>query len=167
MMQLNDWLVQIATLALVCASAVSFPSIQSDTESKKLSNLLNELREELAVAQNQEDQRTNYFSDMSHPARHAVSPQKSVNYGSFNNFPLKNNHPLLSVLENRGDNSADIGVDKRQGSWDYDYGLGGGRFGKRDGFMDYSLGGGRFGRDVDHALQMEAETVDFEDILDD
>ncbi|XP_076460149.1 uncharacterized protein LOC143293122 [Babylonia areolata] len=31
----------------------------------------------------------------------------------------------------------------------YDYGLGGGRFGKRY-YGDYGIGGGRFGRDVDH-----------------
>ncbi|GFO12996.1 Betsin [Plakobranchus ocellatus] len=38
---------------------------------------------------------------------------------------------------------------KRQGAWSYDYGLGGGRFGKRT-YGDYGIGGGRFGRDVDH-----------------
>ncbi|PVD37694.1 hypothetical protein C0Q70_00294 [Pomacea canaliculata] len=41
------------------------------------------------------------------------------------------------------------GVSKRQGAWTYDYGLGGGRFGKRY-YGDYGIGGGRFGRDVDH-----------------
>ncbi|XP_005096263.1 uncharacterized protein LOC101857558 [Aplysia californica] len=40
-------------------------------------------------------------------------------------------------------------VNKRQGAWSYDYGLGGGRFGKRS-YGDYGIGGGRFGRDVDH-----------------
>ena len=38
---------------------------------------------------------------------------------------------------------------KRQGAWSYDYGLGGGRFGKRN-YGDYGIGGGRFGRSVDH-----------------
>ena len=38
---------------------------------------------------------------------------------------------------------------KRQGAWSYDYGLGGGRFGKRS-YGDYGIGGGRYGRDVDH-----------------
>ncbi|KAL8587548.1 hypothetical protein ACOMHN_000954 [Nucella lapillus] len=40
-----------------------------------------------------------------------------------------------------------LGFNKRQGY--YDYGLGGGRFGKRY-YGDYGIGGGRFGRDVDH-----------------
>lgn len=39
------------------------------------------------------------------------------------------------------------GYNKRNRS--YDYGLGGGRFGKRY-YGDYGIGGGRFGRDVDH-----------------
>jgi len=38
---------------------------------------------------------------------------------------------------------------KRQGAWSYDYGLGGGRFGKRN-YGDYGIGGGRFGRSLDH-----------------
>lgn len=42
-----------------------------------------------------------------------------------------------------------LGLNKRQGAWSYDYGLGGGRFGKRY-YGDYGIGGGRFGRDVDH-----------------
>ena len=42
-----------------------------------------------------------------------------------------------------------LGFNKRQGAWSYDYGLGGGRFGKRY-YGDYGIGGGRFGRDVDH-----------------
>uniref|UniRef100_A0A8W8L3A7 Uncharacterized protein n=1 Tax=Magallana gigas TaxID=29159 RepID=A0A8W8L3A7_MAGGI len=45
-------------------------------------------------------------------------------------------------------------VEKRQGAWDYDYGLGGGRFGKR---FDYNFGGGRWGRDVDHVKQGQAK----------
>jgi hypothetical protein len=39
------------------------------------------------------------------------------------------------------------GLNKR--NWSYDYGMGGGRFGKRY-YGDYGIGGGRFGRDVDH-----------------
>lgn len=47
-----------------------------------------------------------------------------------------------------------LGFDKRQGAWSYDYGLGGGRFGKRY-YGDYGIGGGRFGRDVDHVDLMD------------
>ena len=165
MLQMYDWLVQVTTLALLCACAVSYPSLHSDTGNEELDSLLNELRKELEaeLTQNQ-DQRTNYISDMPLPPHNTVKQQKSASYGSFNNFQLKP-RPLLSVLENRGDNSADIGMEKRQGSWDYDYGLGGGRFGKRNGFMDYSLGGGRFGRDVDHVMEMADETVEFDDVM--
>lgn len=42
-----------------------------------------------------------------------------------------------------------LGLNKRGHGWSYDYGLGGGRFGKRN-YGDYGIGGGRFGRDVDH-----------------
>ncbi|XP_062577693.1 uncharacterized protein LOC134239540 [Saccostrea cucullata] len=45
-------------------------------------------------------------------------------------------------------------VNKRQGAWDYEYGLGGGRFGKR---FDYSFGGGRWGRDTDHVQQENSD----------
>lgn len=48
----------------------------------------------------------------------------------------------------------DQGIEKRQGAWDYDYGLGGGRFGKR---FDYSFGGGRWGRDLDHVQQRQSK----------
>ncbi|KAI8761131.1 cholecystokinin/sulfakinin-1 [Biomphalaria glabrata] len=48
---------------------------------------------------------------------------------------------------------------KRQGEWSYDYGLGGGRFGKRN-YGDYGIGGGRFGRDVDHVDLSDANDPD-------
>ena len=166
MLQMYDWLVQVTALALLCACAVSYPSLHGDSENTELENLLNEIRKELRVelSQNQ-DQRTNYFSDIPLPPHHTVKQQKSASYGSYNSLQMKD-RPLLSVLENRGDNSVDIGMEKRQGSWDYDYGLGGGRFGKRNyGFMDYSLGGGRFGRDVDHVMEMADENEDFDDIV--
>lgn len=49
----------------------------------------------------------------------------------------------------------DDDASKRRGAWYYDYGLGGGRFGKRY-YDDYGLGGGRFGRDVDHVDLLDA-----------
>ncbi|CAL1547016.1 unnamed protein product [Lymnaea stagnalis] len=51
-------------------------------------------------------------------------------------------------------------VNKRQGGWSYDYGLGGGRFGKRN-YGDYGIGGGRFGRDVDHVDLSDTNDADF------
>lgn len=50
-------------------------------------------------------------------------------------------------------------LSKRQGAWSYDYGLGGGRFGKRN-YGDYGIGGGRFGRDVDHVDLSDANDAD-------
>ncbi|GFR99754.1 betsin [Elysia marginata] len=50
---------------------------------------------------------------------------------------------------NSGGSAAHSEKSKRQGAWSYDYGLGGGRFGKRS-YGDYGIGGGRYGRDVDH-----------------
>ncbi|CAG5118117.1 unnamed protein product [Candidula unifasciata] len=50
-------------------------------------------------------------------------------------------------------------VHKRQGAWSYDYGLGGGRFGKRH-YGDYGIGGGRFGRDVDHVDLLDGNDAD-------
>jgi len=61
------------------------------------------------------------------------------------NFILDDDALMLTRRTGRG-------VAKRQGAWSYDYGLGGGRFGKRGSsiYGDYGVGGGRFGRDVDH-----------------
>ena len=166
MVQKCDWFIQVTTFTLLCACAFSYPSLRDDSENMELENLLNEIRKELKVEieQNQE-QRTNYFSDIPLPPHHTVKQQKSTSFGSYNSIQVKD-RPLLSVLENRGDNSIEIGMEKRQGSWDYDYGLGGGRFGKRNyGFMDYSLGGGRFGRDIDHVMEMADGTEDFDDVM--
>ena len=165
MPQLNDFVVQMSILMLIYACAVAFPALQTETEKSKLTHLIDELREELEVTRN-EDKRTNYFSGMPLQSSQAINQKKSATYGSFNSFSLKSS-PLISALENRGGNSGEIGLDKRQGSWDYDYGLGGGRFGKRNGFMDYALGGGRFGRDVDHVREFDSEAIDFEDFTDD
>ncbi|RUS81470.1 hypothetical protein EGW08_010768 [Elysia chlorotica] len=64
---------------------------------------------------------------------------------------------LLEGGSNSAGSVSAVGKSKRQGAWSYDYGLGGGRFGKRN-YGDYGYGGGRFGRDVDH--------VDITDISD-
>ncbi|XP_052823036.1 uncharacterized protein LOC128247586 isoform X2 [Octopus bimaculoides] len=60
----------------------------------------------------------------------------------------------LETRDNGFANAEDDG-NKRRGAWYYDYGLGGGRFGKRD-YDEYGLGGGRFGRDVDHVDMSDA-----------
>lgn len=52
-----------------------------------------------------------------------------------------------------------VPASKRQGGWSYDYGLGGGRFGKRH-YGDYGIGGGRFGRDVDHVDLSDGNDAD-------
>ena len=55
------------------------------------------------------------------------------------------------------DNPEDIpNVEKRQGDWDFDYGLGGGRWGKRS-YSSYGLSKYRIGRDVDHVDPYDPE----------
>lgn len=81
------------------------------------------------------------------------------------NDPVKIQEVPALKAENSLSDSDDVisGMDKRQGRWDLDYGLGGGRFGKR-GYDDYVLGGGRFGRDVDHVRDIDHVDLDtFED----
>ncbi|XP_046560006.1 uncharacterized protein LOC124269021 [Haliotis rubra] len=83
----------------------------------------------------------------------------SHSWGHFKSTSGNDDKPQSSDL---ADSTSDVAEDpedvlpedvpdmrKRQGAWSYDYGLGGGRFGKRN-YGEYGFGGGRFGRDVDH-----------------
>lgn len=85
--------------------------------------------------------------------------QRATRHPSSGNSPLSSSSGIALTgtvqddndflpMTSNGDDDESI-VNKRQGSWSLDYGLGGGRFGKR-GYADYGLGGGRYGRDVDH-----------------
>lgn len=93
------------------------------------------------------------------------SDQNENSFQKHENRKKENNYDLLIELKepvkikaipdlisesalNNGDDTS--GVNKRQGKWDRDYGLGGGRWGKRGRGFEYEFGGGRFGRDLDH-----------------
>lgn len=156
----------IVTIFCACAMAFSSSSFSGNTRNGDLETLIEELREELSV---------NAKSNMRHSvslsnSRFPDSPVKDeTGFASVRSYPSVevNARPLLSALLSKNDNSNSFDVNKRQGSWDYDYGLGGGRFGKR-AFGDYSLGGGRFGRDVNHMHELDAnEILDFEDPISD
>ncbi|XP_045178504.1 uncharacterized protein LOC123538455 [Mercenaria mercenaria] len=159
----------LTVLTIFCACVMAFPSssFNTGTRNGELETLLEELRKELSINAKPNSMR----NELSLPnSRFSVSQVKdNPHFGTLENYPTSEvrAHPLLSVLLSKNGNSNTFDVNKRQGSWDYDYGLGGGRFGKR-AFGDYSLGGGRFGRDVSRAQGMEAEEMlDFEDPISD
>lgn len=149
-------ILQIGIFVFVMASITiaiptGFNNIQNDeiTRLSKLIAKINRLRE---------TKNDNTFTQNGNPVK--PNTQQRENYGlllslnepiKIEEFPNKNLDSEKSNLEE---------VEKRQGVWDYDYGLGGGRFGKRRS-SDYALGGGRFGRDVDHVDSNEP--IDFQE----
>lgn len=151
-------------LAIFGACALAFPStFNRNDRSGELETLLEEIRKELRVHQSADD--FSKFSDTQIDNRkenHAPAFGTLGQYGS--SSAVKSN----DIFADDSDQFTEV---KRQGSWDLDYGLGGGRFGKRAGKLpprvrrpaDYfSLGGmgGRFGRDVDHVNELDN---DFDD----
>uniref|UniRef100_A0A0B7AKZ7 Uncharacterized protein n=1 Tax=Arion vulgaris TaxID=1028688 RepID=A0A0B7AKZ7_9EUPU len=89
----------------------------------------------------------------------------AANVAKDSDFPYLSNSDLMETIADEDSLSKSylgkaIGsLKKRQGAWSYDYGLGGGRFGKRN-YGDYGIGGGRFGRDVDHVDLSDANDAD-------
>lgn len=153
----------LAMLTIFCASAMKFPSASYSTRNGELETILEELRKELNI----NSKSNNIKNEIPIPNSYVADDdiKERANFESVGDYPSAkiNVNPLLSALLSKNDNYNSFNVEKRQGSWDYDYGLGGGRFGKR-AFGDYSLGGGRFGRDVGHVQQLESEeVVDFDD----
>ena len=117
---------------LSCVYVSALP-VSADTDVRHLMEILGKLK--------------NIVRKRQSPASHTWS--------AFNPFSANERLPLTKIAdsqsnvlkESRKDDVTDMR--KRQGAWSYDYGLGGGRFGKRN-YGDYGIGGGRFGRDVDH-----------------
>lgn len=119
--------VVVISVVLLCAclaSASSPPSNTRKEDLKKLANLLTKLKKIERV-------------------RMSSSPS-AADYTKYDDI-ITDADAILKNMEGMGSP-----VNKRQGAWSYDYGLGGGRFGKRNVYGDYGIGGGRFGRDVDH-----------------
>ena len=160
----------IGYLTVLCAlSTAAITQYNNDIQTDALQTLIEELKKELRLDTNVESKNRNTFglSNIRIPET-VQSNGKLAVLGQLRSFPVKTypeqyqrQSPLISaILNSKSDNlKEDIGVDKRQGRWDFDYGLGGGRFGKR--FADYSLGGGRFGRDIDHVLHLD-DVTDYE-----
>lgn len=170
---LHDMAARIIVLTCVCACAMGYSSSNQNRGLDNLANLIDELKKELHLDTKTETLSVNDLK---------ISPVlQTDDESTHNSFPgLRSlgttqlqNSPLLSALLSKtsDDESSDqflgFDINKRQGSWDYDYGLGGGRFGKRSMLMDYSFGGGRFGRDVNHVIKFQDEDVDHVDPLED
>ncbi|KAK6166447.1 hypothetical protein SNE40_023136 [Patella caerulea] len=122
---------QILTLFVLCGVCVFVTSlpIKDDQSVERLMSLIKQLK-----------------SMEKHPRNiHWYNPSKIENNHQ-TNMDTSDEHS--GILYNSLNSDFDSPV-KRQGGWSYDYGLGGGRFGKRN-YGDYGIGGSRFGRDVDH-----------------
>lgn len=161
-MSLGTFLISVTVCACVAALQADFPSERPSPSHQhllQLAKVLNTLRKlELSgkgtvshalkhgrLGGNRV--RGDYQSHESSKGRSRASSQNEAE--KFNS--------LESYLTSSQDGGE--GLAKRQGGWDYDYGLGGGRFGKRTP-GDYGIGGGRFGRDVsdvDHVDLSDAE----------
>lgn len=166
MKSLTEVIMCFAIVTLFCACVMTYPStaLGENANDHELDALIQELRKLLNI--NTKSNTRNIFSLIN--TKLADTSSKDLpNFRSLAEYSRQedNMRPLLTALLSKGDNTDSFDVSKRQGSWDYDYGLGGGRFGKRArGFGDYVLGGGRFGRDVDHVTDMDNDAMlDFVD----
>ena len=147
----------ILTIVCAFANAYQISQYKTDTRNIDIDSVLNQLKSAFHISSQHDDTPREHFSvfDINRPAVDDDIKIKQPLYSSINSLQQL---PLVKALLEGGYNSKGIEVNKRQGSWDYDYGLGGGRFGKRSEmfgkragmFADYSLGEGRFGRDLDH-----------------
>ncbi|KAH3751570.1 uncharacterized protein LOC127848429 [Dreissena polymorpha] len=152
-----------------CACALGYPSLGRNRQTEEINTILNELRKELHINLKANSPSTNdiILTAAEFPRNVQANPSQFDAISELSPQTSRD-QPLLSALLSKSEldpatGSLSLEVSKRQGNWDFDYGLGGGRFGKRAGFGDYTLGGGRFGRDVDHVTRFEDEVVDFVD----
>lgn len=153
-------ILQIGIFVFVMASVtIAIPTRFNDIQNDELTRLSKLIAKMSRLRETKND---NTFTQNGNQVK--PDSQQRENYGlllslnepiKIEEFPNKN---FLKTDKSVSEKSNSAAVEKRQGVWDYDYGLGGGRFGKR-GFGDYALGGGRFGRDVDHVDSNEP--IDF------
>ena len=127
-------LLSILSLVLCVTLTTSLPVSDTQRDMERITKIYNSLK----LLQ----QKRNTYKSQKSDSNTYDNRGNSDDIGLFLAF----GEPLRVSTDNRDEGQE---LQKRQGVWDFDYGLGGGRFGKR-GFGDYSLGGGRFGRDVDH-----------------
>lgn len=166
MKTMTNWFKEVAVclsmVTIFCACAMAYPATLSEkTRFGELKALINLLRKELHFNDNSIVKNDIGMTDLD------ISGQDTMHPGTMIQSQDSQSKPLLSSLLLKNDDDPNTyDVKKRQGSWDYDYGLGGGRFGKRGYWADYSLGGGRFGRDTDHVSNMaDDRNLDFEDTM--
>ncbi|KAL4217134.1 hypothetical protein ACF0H5_023588 [Mactra antiquata] len=158
----------LSIMTIICACAKAYPATFSDQmRFGELNSFIDQLKKELNLGEHAQVKNT-IESTLDNSNRDAMHPGTGSSFQTLNMGHKQDSQskPLLSALLLKNDDDVTrYDVSKRQGSWDYDYGLGGGRFGKRAGYWaDYSLGGGRFGRDVDHVANMAVEDIpDIED----
>ncbi|KAL3854476.1 hypothetical protein ACJMK2_013742 [Sinanodonta woodiana] len=150
----TNGIVYIALVASLGTLCTAFPVASRKDDNDGLTNLIDELRK---IKQASNSLQT--VNVLAEPTFSVFRKTRPSAYEDAQSFSLSSSGsilpPLLEIIR-KEDNSVGSIVEKRQGAWDFDYGLGGGRFGKR-GSAEYSLGGGRFGRDVDHVDLEDAE----------
>ncbi|CAE1298268.1 unnamed protein product [Acanthosepion pharaonis] len=135
----------LAIIVTHLTTAAPSPYVESD-----MAHSLNKYKQQLMNAlrkRSDDDEATNQVLTAS--ARHFIS---SAFHKKRSGLSAQKKRDL--DLAGRDDDAS-----KRRGAWYYDYGLGGGRFGKRKDYGytdDYGIGGGRFGRDVDHVDLLDA-----------
>ncbi|XP_041374016.1 uncharacterized protein LOC121387074 [Gigantopelta aegis] len=124
--------IAIFAVFLSCIYVTALP-VSAETDFRHLMEVLGKLRNIVRKRQNSEPSSWSRYKSIAANGR----------------LPLPKLADIQSnvLKESQEDDATDMR--KRQGAWSYDYGLGGGRFGKRN-YGDYGIGGGRFGRDVDH-----------------
>lgn len=148
---------------ILCACVLAFPSLNRKERNDELETIIETLRKEFRLSEN-----TDNFNKFSNTEIKPLEEKAEPSFGNLGHFASSDTAQSNDIFDNDSDSFTEV---KRQGSWDYDYGLGGGRFGKRAGksmqrvrrpYDYFSVGGfgGRFGRDTDHVTQLEN---DFED----
>nr|AXN93480.1 cholecystokinin [Mizuhopecten yessoensis] len=158
MINQKDSLLALAlVLALSACVTYCMPTrLLSDRSAKHVSRLTDILTDLRTLQDKHAAYSDQLNSDLLHKRSDDRKERESFDLLIQLNDPVK----IQEVPKIKGDESLLVpddvisGIDKRQGRWDLDYGLGGGRFGKRE-YDDYRLGGGRFGRDLNHVRDMD------------
>ena len=163
----RDQITCSVVLTIIGACAMAFPtSFNRNEQNGDLEALLQEIRKELHMHETSED-----FTKFTNNQLENTDKNHAPSFGTLKEFDSSNAVDSNDIFNKDSDR---FSAAKRQGAWDYDYGLGGGRFGKRAGrfsqrvrrpvdYFSYGGLGGRFGRDTEHVSQLDAE---FDDVTD-
>lgn len=127
-------------LLTYCTYTIALPKDYHSLENMPLGKFA-EILENIRNFKLKED--LNHVQPLQPPSEKRVN--ENSHYGLF--LPLDNAINVRNIPKDFPDDTEN--VEKRQGDWDFDYGLGGGRWGKR-GDTFYGTSKIRFGRNVDH-----------------